>query len=97
MSGSVPLTTTTDAYPLWFTSRPVLLASGAPVHYKYCVVADGRLVRSETIEGTRYMLPQGACGRSWLARGAGQLPLRHVPAVTTSRATPSHLYSRCRP
>ena len=59
VANSLALTTTTDSYPLWFSSRPVLLPAGAPVHYKYCVVADGRLVRSEAIEGSRYMVPQG--------------------------------------
>jgi hypothetical protein len=34
--------------------------AGEPLHYKYCVVADGRMSRWETVEGTRVVLPQGA-------------------------------------
>ena len=65
LAGSLPLTTTADAFPLWFTARPLLLPSSAPVRYKYCVVADGRLVRAEAIEGTRVLVPHGAWAALW--------------------------------
>jgi hypothetical protein len=59
LSGSLPLTTTNDSWPLFFSSRPVLLPAGVPLRYRYCVIAEGRLVRTEDVR-ERSFLPSGA-------------------------------------
>ena len=59
VSSSLPLTTTAESWPLFFSSRPVLLPAGVPLRYRYCVIAEGRLVRTEDVR-ERSFLPSGA-------------------------------------
>lgn len=47
----IPLVTTPESYPVWYTQKPVILPRGQLVHYKYCILEAGTVKAFENFEG----------------------------------------------
>ena len=54
--GSITLVTSPETYPVWETSRPLVLAKKEMLRYRYCVYTAGKFVNFERGR-TRYVTP----------------------------------------
>ena len=52
----VPLVTTPESYPVWYTTHPIVLPRRQLVHYKFCILQGGSL-KSFEIEQNRSFMP----------------------------------------
>jgi hypothetical protein len=55
----IKLVTTPEAYPVWFTSVPIVIPRGELVNYKYCVLEDGAVTFIEQVSNPRLLIPEG--------------------------------------
>jgi hypothetical protein len=55
---AIKLVTTPAAYPIWSTSRPIVVPRGEIVNYKYCLIEDGAVKSAEQNGSPRIIIPE---------------------------------------
>lgn len=53
----VPLVTTPESYPVWYTVHPIVLPRLQLVHYKFCILQGGALKSFEKVGTDRTFMP----------------------------------------
>lgn len=53
----IPLVTTPEAYPVWYTLHPIVLPIDVEVVYKYCIMENGAYFNQEIPDDDRYVTP----------------------------------------
>lgn len=54
----IPLVTTPESYPIWYTASPIILSKGELVTYRYCLMEGGAVKAFEKQESPRMLIPE---------------------------------------
>eukprot|EP01031_Cornospumella_fuschlensis_P039914 gene39914-48601_t len=54
---AIPLVTTPESYPIWYTAQPIVLPRGDVIFYKYCLVEGGKIRAQEERATNRTIIP----------------------------------------
>jgi trehalose 6-phosphate synthase/phosphatase len=57
---AIPLVTTPEAYPIWYSNQPIVIPRGEIVKYKYCLIEGGKIKAHEQSSTPRRLLPEDA-------------------------------------
>ena len=53
----VPLVTTPESYPVWYSAEPIVVPRMQLVHYKYCIMQSGATLAFESLPEERTFMP----------------------------------------